>query len=110
MTTVKEYLIRAFADGREVSTSNFAEQIGASVMAVHRALKEMQHVLHREDRSAGRGKRLVVYRAKDPHGLRAAFFRSGPSFGELLEAWGIARRDIDLPSRVHSRCSDEARA
>lgn len=107
MSPTHDLVIRAFADGAEISAKRFAEQIGAGVMSVTRAIEKLKPWLHREDRSRGKGERMTVYRAKDPHALRAAFLGSGPSFGELLGAWGIAHRDINLPFIRHFR-SEEA--
>lgn len=102
-----DLVLRALADGAEISTKRFSEESGAGIMSVVRALQKLGPWLDREDQHPGRGGRLVIYRAKDPHGLRAAFFGTGPSFGELLEAWGIAHRDIELPLIRHFR-SEEA--
>lgn len=106
MSTVKEQVMAALADGEEISVTHFARQIGSYAMAVTRVLREISPMLQREDKSTGQSQRLVVYRAKDPHSLRAAFLGSGPSFGELLQAWGIAHRDINLPFIQHFRSEE----
>lgn len=107
MTPLREQIIRALLDGRQIASTQYAAEIGTSPQRITRELKLLGDCLARRDVSTGPGQRRVVYEAEN-HTALSAMLTSGAAqdFTDLMLAFGIRKADIDLPTTKHTRSEE----
>lgn len=103
---VRHRVIRALADGQEISAAEYARKIRERQSAVSNVLGALGSSVVKVRKGVS-----VVYRAADLAKMReklndleyemAGGTPSAFTFEGLLAAWNITPRVLDLPSRVH---------
>lgn len=115
---LRTLLINELLAGREICAAVFAQRVDVDVFLTRNVLRELSPYLSCRSVKESAGPNRIYYSARNRRALRAMLnskavrptgVKPAPTvrFDELLKAWGIAPRRLNLPTTVHRVATKE---